>query len=382
MANFYVSSTFEDLKEHREAVRVALHKIKQNVNAMEYYVASDQRPLEECLQDVAKCDVYIGIFAWRYGHVPRRQDLQNDKSITELEYREASKCGKRRLIFIAKKGGSWPPDLMDAVTGENERGTRMEALRKELGEEHGVAFFGDPDDLALQVSLAVFRELAIDRPRKFDLPDVLADAANVRQVGSSLMPEIEAKIKAASADVETARVISVNLGAGDAWWSTRLLLLSALAADYTDIRQIVFIDGRSRFIGMTPPKSVFSRLLAARPELRAIYAPAPSMEFAIMNFRQQLVSLGIGEADLKVWITKGLLEEWLAEDLSKSGVTSTEPQSALFLYDVLSSPNEFVAVLQPDGTLLGVADRSALAVQIAKSELQRHINQVLRAGGQ
>src|SRR5271157_4928890 len=382
MANFYVSSTFEDLKEHREAVRVALHKIKQNVNAMEYYAASDERPMEVCLEDVAKCDVYSGIFAWRYGYVPKRPDPQNEKSITELEYREASKRSKRRLIFMVKKGGAWPTDLMDAVTGENERGTRIETLRKELCEQHGVAFFGDPKDLALQVGLAVFRELAIDQPRKFDLPDVLADAANVRQVGSSLMPEIETKIKAASANVETAKVISINLGAGNAWWSTRLHLLAALATDYTHIRQIAFIDRDGRFLGMTPPQSVASRLWVARPELRALYAPAPSMELAIMNFRQQLVSQSVGEAELKVWITKALLEEWLGEDLSKSGVTSTGPQSALFLYDILSSPNEFVPVLQPDGTLLGVADRSALAVQIAKSELQQHINHALRAAGQ
>ncbi len=38
--------------------------------AMEDYVATDQRPTEKCLADVAASDLYIGIFAWRYGYIP------------------------------------------------------------------------------------------------------------------------------------------------------------------------------------------------------------------------------------------------------------------------------------------------------------------------
>ena len=37
---------------------------------MEDYVAKDQRPLQMCLDDVASSDVYVGIFAWRYGYIP------------------------------------------------------------------------------------------------------------------------------------------------------------------------------------------------------------------------------------------------------------------------------------------------------------------------
>jgi hypothetical protein len=35
--------------------------------AMEYYVAEDKRPVDKCLEDVTSCDLYIGIFTWRYG---------------------------------------------------------------------------------------------------------------------------------------------------------------------------------------------------------------------------------------------------------------------------------------------------------------------------
>ena len=70
MSRIYVSSTFSDLQDQREAVYRALRRLGHDVVAMEDYVASDQRPLDRCLDDVASSDVYIGIVAWRYGYVP------------------------------------------------------------------------------------------------------------------------------------------------------------------------------------------------------------------------------------------------------------------------------------------------------------------------
>ncbi len=99
MALIYVSSTFKDLEECRDKVRVTLKRMSHEDIAMEYYVAEDKRPLDKCLEDVASCDLYIGIFAWRYGYTPEGYD----KSITELEYKEAAKAGKACLIFYSTK---------------------------------------------------------------------------------------------------------------------------------------------------------------------------------------------------------------------------------------------------------------------------------------
>ena len=48
----------------------ALRKSGYNVIAMEEYVATDRRPVEKCLTDVARADVYVGLFAFRYGYIP------------------------------------------------------------------------------------------------------------------------------------------------------------------------------------------------------------------------------------------------------------------------------------------------------------------------
>jgi hypothetical protein len=83
----YISSTFVDLEQYREKVYRQLRALRHDVIAMEDYVAADKRPLDQCLQDVREADIYIGIFAWRYGYIPM-MDNPHHRSITELELNE------------------------------------------------------------------------------------------------------------------------------------------------------------------------------------------------------------------------------------------------------------------------------------------------------
>ena len=66
----YVSSTFKDLEEHRSAVKATLERAAFDVECMEKYPAFDERPKDKCLADVAECDYYVLILAWRYGFQP------------------------------------------------------------------------------------------------------------------------------------------------------------------------------------------------------------------------------------------------------------------------------------------------------------------------
>ncbi|MBV8856323.1 MAG: DUF4062 domain-containing protein [Acidobacteria bacterium] len=154
--NIYISSTFADLEKHRESVYKALRALRHDVVAMEDYVAADNRPLDQCLQDVRAADVYIGIFAWRYGYVPGDGNPQK-RSITELELREAERLDKPRLIFILKSTAPWSPEMMDLTTGENKRGARIRGLRDELQQGRTVGFFETADELATRVVTAVSR---------------------------------------------------------------------------------------------------------------------------------------------------------------------------------------------------------------------------------
>jgi tetratricopeptide (TPR) repeat protein len=147
MTQIYVSSTYSDLVEHRQQVYDVLRKMRYDVMAMEDYVATDKRPLDKCLADVASCDLYIGIFAWRYGYVPPGQE----RSITELEYRQAGHSSLERLIFLLDEDAPWPRSKMEKGAG----GEKIEALRAELAREHTVQFFKSPEELAGQVATSV-----------------------------------------------------------------------------------------------------------------------------------------------------------------------------------------------------------------------------------
>ncbi len=155
MARIYLSSTYSDLKDYRAAAYEALRKLRHDVIAMEDYVATDQRPLDVCLSDIAGCDIYIGLFAWRYGYIPVT-DNPTHKSITELEYRKAVDLGIPRLLFLLDEDAAWPPKLMDRITGENERGDTIGLLRQELQQRELVSFFKSPEQLSNVVGQAIY----------------------------------------------------------------------------------------------------------------------------------------------------------------------------------------------------------------------------------
>ena len=158
--NVFLSSTVVDLKAHRKAIARLLRQMGHDVLAMEEHVASDNRPLDICLRYVEEADVYVGIFAWRYGYCPETETHQN-RSITEIEYRHARDKGKPCLIFLSEPSVQWPPIHIDGVIDEGRGGRKIANLRSTLMKEHLVGFFDTPDELASLASVAV-RRLEID----------------------------------------------------------------------------------------------------------------------------------------------------------------------------------------------------------------------------
>ena len=182
MTTIYLSSTYEDLKEHRLAVFDALRKSGYEVIAMEEYVATDSRPLEECLRDIAeRSNIYIGIFGFRYGYIPPSDHLRECKytaqhkdwqglSITELEFRYAKEEARIPcLVFVAKKG-DWNTVHIDALAeqGKEHPGDRIDRLRRALPTEKTVSEFSSPFQLASLVQAAVAKHLQESSRRSAD----------------------------------------------------------------------------------------------------------------------------------------------------------------------------------------------------------------------
>ncbi len=152
-ANIYVSATFKDLVAHREAVREAIRRLDHVDVSMEHYVAEAKRPVVRCLDDVRRCDLYIGLFARRYGFVPPG----SERSITEQEYRAALKHGKDMLCFLLRDDVQWPEEFVD----QGESAQKMKALRDEISLNYLTGLFSTPDELATMVSAAIVRALEL-----------------------------------------------------------------------------------------------------------------------------------------------------------------------------------------------------------------------------
>lgn len=145
----YVSSTYQDLKHCRSAIRLALQRMGVDDVAMETYTAGEERPLDRCLDDVRAADVYVGVLAWRYGFVP----AQETASITELEYRTAGEAGVPRLMFVLDPDAMWPHSATDRDL------TLIESFRDHVLDTHVCDTFVSVDDLRAKVAEAVGRHL-------------------------------------------------------------------------------------------------------------------------------------------------------------------------------------------------------------------------------
>jgi formylglycine-generating enzyme required for sulfatase activity len=155
----YVSSTFIDLEGHRAALKTALEKARYDVECMEKYTAFDKRPLDRCLADVAATDVYVLLIAHRYGYRPPENNPQR-RSITQLEYEQASRHNKPRLVFTVDRKQLWLPDWIDG----GDDAADLAAFRAEVEASHGVGSFTTPDQLAslVQQALQALRPPSLD----------------------------------------------------------------------------------------------------------------------------------------------------------------------------------------------------------------------------
>jgi hypothetical protein len=153
MARVYISSTFEDLKAHRQEVSGVVRRLSHEAVGMEDYNAEGSRPLDKCLQDVASCDAYVGIIGWRYGFVPT-QDNPEALSITEFEYRKARELQKPLFIFLQTET-TIDGRFADALTGQGDGGKLIKRLRAELKERHTVNLFDAVEDLGAKAATSL-----------------------------------------------------------------------------------------------------------------------------------------------------------------------------------------------------------------------------------
>jgi hypothetical protein len=156
----FLSSTYVDLIEYRQAATEALERLNQQVGRMEIFGARPVEPSDACLSEIGDCDLFVGIYAHRYGYIPDGSMV----SITEAEFRHARKLNKPIFCFVVEVNYPWPPEMI-----ENEPGrTMLTALKAEISSSIVRDTFTTPDNLAYKIATSVSRYLA--QPSSLLLP--------------------------------------------------------------------------------------------------------------------------------------------------------------------------------------------------------------------
>ena len=119
----FVSSVQKEFSQLRRDLKAfllgdaVLRRFVTEVFLFEEMPAKDRRADHVYLEEVERCDIYLGLFGYEYGNEDR-QGL----SATEREYNYATQLGKPRLIYV------WGAD-------DSKRAVKMKSLVRKVGSE-------------------------------------------------------------------------------------------------------------------------------------------------------------------------------------------------------------------------------------------------------
>jgi hypothetical protein len=196
----FVSSTREDLEPYRQTMIRNLPRLDVLYRGMEFFGPRHERPKIVMLDEVAACDLFIGIIAHHYGSI----DPESGVSYTELEYREAVRNRIPTFMFVISASHAVCPDTID---DEPVKRAKLEAFKATVRKEHAVVDFTTPEHLVSEVvdairnwlhdSEASWRTRGPDTQEKgfiralySDVPDIVSSAIKKLQfIQSSLALE-------------------------------------------------------------------------------------------------------------------------------------------------------------------------------------------------
>lgn len=150
-----ISSTIRDLPEHRKEVMDGCLKQGMFPIMMEHLPANDDEAITASLKMVDEADIYVGVYAQRYGYIPKGKK-RNPKqiSVTEMEYDRAVKRKIPRLVFIMDKTHSITVDDIDI-----ENAAKLKAFKDRVQNKNIINFFKSPADLRSHVINSLSKHL-------------------------------------------------------------------------------------------------------------------------------------------------------------------------------------------------------------------------------
>lgn len=165
----FLSSTSDDLTDHRSVLIRALSQAGHGVIAMEHFPASASSPSAYCRSRVAEADLVVVLVAWRYGLIPPN----DDRSMTEMEFDTAESEGKPILAFLARDDSDWAVRFIDRGKGAEA----VDRLRHRILDSYMAGWFSTADSAAHAVLAAVAKLEAKSSPAGTSYADVTLEWA-------------------------------------------------------------------------------------------------------------------------------------------------------------------------------------------------------------
>jgi MoaA/NifB/PqqE/SkfB family radical SAM enzyme len=125
-------------------LRLNLHPL-----AMEHLGSRPAEPTRACIEEIDRCDAFVGIYGWRYGFQPQN----GGPSITEQEYHHARARKKPIFAFLVH------PDYRQEPPPEPDPGVeRLAPFKEQIRRQVTCDVFKSPSDLAERVVTALANE--------------------------------------------------------------------------------------------------------------------------------------------------------------------------------------------------------------------------------
>jgi len=194
----FLSSTYEDLREHRAKAAQAIERLGQHDIRMEVFGARPDDATGVSRDEIEASDAFCGIYAHRYGYVPAGSSV----SITEQEFDFAQERQKPTFCFVVDDEFRWSPKFIEPDPGQS----KLKLFKQRVTNTVVRDTFTTPDDLAYKIASSLGRFL-ITRKVKEELESIPASDRVSTQQGRDQVSRRAARLQTL---IRGARVLLVN----------------------------------------------------------------------------------------------------------------------------------------------------------------------------
>jgi tetratricopeptide (TPR) repeat protein len=266
----FISSTGIDLEEYRQKAREVCERHNMLPLIMENFEAMGKGATEGSLHKLDQADIYVGIFAHRYGYI----EDGYDKSVTELEFDHAHETlGLECLCFPIDPAHPWPPEYIDY-----ENHDKLEVFKNRIDKKLIRAQFTTPDNFAMLLGQAL-GEWKANRllptgplaPSLHQFPSPPGDFTGREED----LKDLYAKVRN-----DKAAIVCIRGRGGVGKTTLSLALAAELVPEYPDAQLMIDLQGAAEQDSLTPEEAL-TQLLSAfypgqtfphtLPDLQALY---------------------------------------------------------------------------------------------------------------